>query len=343
MKMAFPSIFLSKPGVCFPEKQYSNKDIIEEVHRRFKGDAQTWHAIRGAILKVFEKCNTRTRYLDFDPESRVAGYAADASRICLARNRRSLEEVDLVIFAGIAREYFEPATAMEVAATLGIKATHAFDVTTACVGHLEALQVAAGYMNMYDRYRTALICTAELTREFLDFDIQSASDLYLKAAGLTIGNAASAMLVSREPFEGGGIRLIGTDTHSLPSHWSLCQVPIHGRFASSSTELMRLHKHIGPRLKIVFETLGWRPDDVDHYIFHQPSEFMTKKILQEIGADIERGVYTHHLYGNNASATVGVVYDELLKQRALKPGDKLMLGSAASGFTMVTASGEWVE
>lgn len=341
--MAFLPIFLSKPGVCFPEKRYDNEDILEEVHRRFRGDKQTWHGIRGAILKVFERCHTKTRYLDFNPESRVAGYAADASRICLERNNRSIDDVDLVIFAGIAREYFEPATAMEVAATLGIEKTHAFDVTTACVGHLEALQIAAGYINMYDRYQTALICTAELTREFLDFDIQAASDLYLKAAGLTIGNAAAAMLVSRTPFEGGCIRLIGTDTHSLPSHWSLCQVPIHGHFLSSSTELMRLHKYIAPRLKTVFENLGWQPNDVDHYIFHQPSEFMTKKILQEIGADMERGIYTHHLYGNNASATVGVVYNELLVRRPPKPGDKMMLGSAASGFTMVTATGEWIE
>jgi 3-oxoacyl-[acyl-carrier-protein] synthase III len=341
--MAFPQLFLSKPGVCFPEKRYDNTDILEEVHRRFKGDEELWHGIQGAIYKVFEKCNTHTRYLDFDVSSRVGGYAAKASQICLDRSQVPIDEVDLVIFAGIAREYFEPATAMEVAATLGLKETHAFDITTACVGHLEALQAAAAYINMNERYDTALICTAELSREFLDFDIQGASDLYLKAAGLTIGNAAAAMLVRREPFEGGCIRLISTDTFSLPAHWELCQVPIHGHFLSSSTELMRLHKYIAPRLKIVFEKLQWAPNDVDHYVFHQPSEFMTKKILQEIGADVERGIYTHHLYGNNASATVGVVYDALLKTRTLAAGDKLLLGSAASGFTMVTAAGEWVE
>ena len=340
--MTFPELYLSKPGVTFPEKRYENEDILHEVHEHFQGDEETWKGISGAIGKVFEKCNTKTRYLDFNPESRVAEYAVKASQICLERNGVSIDEIDLVIFAGIAREYFEPATAMEVASKLGIKETHAFDVTTACVGHLEALQAASAYMTMSDRYNTALICTAELTREFLTFDIQTSMDLYLKAAGLTIGNAAAAMLVRRTPWNDGCMRIVSTDTFSLPAHWELCQVPIHGHFLSSSTELMRLHKQIAPRLKIVFEKLGWHPNDVDHYVFHQPSEFMTKKILQTIGADVERGIYTHHLYGNNASATVGVVYDELLKQRTLKAGDKLLLGSAASGFTMVTAAGEWV-
>ena len=67
------------------------------------------------------------------------------------------------------------------------------------------------------------------------------------------------------------------------------------------------------------------------------------KRFAKIGVELDRGVYTHHLYGNNVSATIGVVYDQLLKERELNPGDKILFGSAASGFTMVTLAGEWSE
>ena len=341
--MTFPTLYLSKPGVVFPKKQYKNEDILKLVHDNYKGGEEHWGYLESAMKKVFEKCNTHERYLELDPSQRVADLAADAARKCLERTGTTIDDIDVVIFGGIAREYFEPATAMEVAHKLGIKETHAFDVTTACVGHLEAIQVACGYLNMHDHYTTALVCTAELSREFLSFDIQTPSDLYLKAAGLTIGNAAACMLVSKNPWKDGCARLISADTFSLPSHWELCQVPIHGQFISSSTELMKLHRNIAPRLKVVFERLGWEANDVDHYVFHQPSEFMTRKILSTIGADEDKGIYTHHLYGNNASATVGVVYEELLKQREVKAGDKLMFGSAASGFTMMTAAGIWMQ
>ena len=50
-----------------------------------------------------------------------------AAKNCIEVNGASLDEVDLVICGGIARQYFEPATAMEVAAKLGLKRTHAFD------------------------------------------------------------------------------------------------------------------------------------------------------------------------------------------------------------------------
>lgn len=345
--MPFPELYLSRPGVSFPPRLYSNDDILELVRKEFKGTADEWSNIEAAIKKVFEKCNTQQRYLEFDPDARVAGYAVEAVEHCLTQNALALDDIvddiDVVIYGGIAREYFEPATAMEIASTLGIKETHAFDVTTACVGHLEALQVACSYLNMRDDYNTALLCTSELSRGFLSFDIQSTADLYLKAAGLTIGNAAACMLVRRTPWPRGGVKLISTDTYTLPGHWDLCQVPIQGSFVSSSVELMRLHKYIAPRLRKIFKKLNWKPNDIDHFVFHQPSEFMTRKILKAIKADESKGVYTHHRYGNNASATVGVVYDQLLKERELKSGDKMMLGSAASGFTMVVASGEWVE
>jgi 3-oxoacyl-[acyl-carrier-protein] synthase-3 len=66
-----------------------------------------------------------------------------------------------------------------------------------------------------------------------------------------------------------------------------------------------------------------------------------RRILEDIGADAERGVYTHHLYGNTASASVGVTYARLLEERDVKRGDKLVLGSAAAGFSVVIATGEW--
>ena len=82
---------------------------------------------------------------------------------------------------------------------------------------------------------------------------------------------------------------------------------------SSSVELMRLGKYIPPWVTERLGALGLKPDDIDHYIFHQPSEIMLRKILADIGVDPdEKGVYTHALYGNTASASVGVTYRQLL-------------------------------
>jgi 3-oxoacyl-[acyl-carrier-protein] synthase-3 len=259
----------------------------------------------------------------------------------LAANDVSLEEVDLVICGQISRQYFEPATAMEVASKLGLKRTHAFDVTAACVSHLEALQTAAGYMALHPEYRAALICSSELTGQFLSYDIQTVRELHMKVAGLTIGNGATCLMLRRAPFPGGGIHLRALHTFTAPDHWELCQVPIGGTLISSSVELMRLGKYIPPWATERLAALGLTPNDIDHYVFHQPSEIMVRKILDDVGVDPAKGVYTHGLYGNTASAAIGITYRRLLEERAVKPGDRLVLGSAAAGYSMVFAMGEW--
>ena len=340
--MPLPELYLSKPGVHLPATRVDNAEIIRRVRAAFKGSDDEFASIASAIEHVFGLCKTRVRYLEPDErQGIVADYAVAAAQKCLEVNAVSLDEVDLVICGGIARQYFEPATAMEVAAKLGLKRTHAFDVTAACVGHLEAIQTAAGYLALHDDYRTALVCTSELSGPFLSYSIQNVRDLQMKTAGLTIGNAAACMLLRSKPFPGGGIRLQAINTFTAPDHWHLCQVPIGGTLVSSSVELMRLGKYIPPWVTERLSVLGLKPGDIDHYIFHQPSEIMVRKILADIGVDPEKGVYTHALYGNTASASIGVTYNQLLEERTVKSGDKLVLGSAAAGYSMVMATGTW--
>jgi len=337
-----PELYLSKPGVQLPAVRVDNAETIRRVRAAFKGTDAEFLPIASAIEHVFGLCKTRVRYLE--PDERpgiVADYAVAAAKQCLEINDVSLDEVDLVICGSIARQYFEPATAMEVAAKLGLKRTHAFDVTAACVGHLEAIQTAAGYLALHDNYRTALVCTSELSGPFLSYDIQAVRDLQMKTAGLTVGNAAACMLVRAKPFPRGGVKIKAINTFTAPDHWHLCQVPIGGTLVSSSVELMRLGKYIPPWVQERLGALGLKPTDVDHYIFHQPSEIMVRKILTDIGMDPERGIYTHALYGNTASASIGVTYRQLLEDRPVKVGDKIVLGSAAAGYSMVMATGEW--
>ncbi len=341
--MSLPELYLSRPGVRFPGTLVDNAEVLRRVRAEYRGPDGEWPRLEAAIEHVFGLCKSKTRYLAAADDSAVAEYAVAAAERCLEVNQTSLDEVDLVICGGIARRYFEPATAMEVAARLGLKHTHAMDVTAACVGHLEALQAAAGYLSVHDDYRTALVCTAELSGTFLSYDIQSTRDLRTKAAGLTVGNAAACWLLRRKPWPLGGVRLNAIGTHTVPHHWDLCQVPIDGKLVSSSVELMRLGKLIPPLLCERFAQIGWRAEEVDHYVFHQPSELMVRQIIADTGADPERGVYTHSLYGNTASASVAVTFDHLLETRRVAAGDKLALGSAAAGFSVVVATGEWSE
>ncbi len=341
--MSLPELYLSKPGVSFPSARVDNAETIRRVRAQYRGPEDQWSTIEAAIERVFSMCQTDVRYMEDDYSARLADFSVAAARHCLDVNGASLDEVDMVISGGIARQYFEPATAMEVAAKLGLKDTHAFDVTAACVGHVEAIQAAAAYLNMHEHYRTALVCTAEVTRQFLSYDIQSVKDLYTKSAGLTVGNGATCVLLRKRPWPGGGVHVRRIRTLTVPDHWHLCQAPVDGTFLSSSVELMRLGKLIPPWLRENLAAMSWDAADVAHYVFHQPSVLMVRKIIEDTGGDPDNGVFSHPIYGNTASASVGITYHQLLRERQVQAGDKLILGSAAAGFSVVAAFGEWTQ
>jgi len=341
--LAFPTVYLSRPTILLPSHKLDNEEVIGRIRANYRGTADGWKEIEQGVRFVLNRCNSEHRYIELDPTARVGDYGARVGRACLEQNGVAASEIDLLIHGAIAREYFEPATAMEIAAKLGAREIHAFDVTSACVGQLEGVHIACAYLGLYEHMDTALVVSAELTRQFLTYDVQSPEELATKVAGLTIGNAATAWLVRRTPLPGGCLKLLGMRNYSLPEHWALCQAPIDGTFTSHSHELFMLNVHVAPELRRVIDALGWTVDEVDHFVFHQPSEQMVNKVLGDLGADPKKGLKTHHLYGNTASTTVALSMHEVLKQRDVAPGDKLLLASAAAGFSMVTAAGVWVE
>jgi 3-oxoacyl-[acyl-carrier-protein] synthase-3 len=281
------------------------------------------------------------RYLEESTTLSPGEFAARAAAECLEQNGVAATDLDLVVYGGIARDNFEPATAAEVAGRLGANPLHATDVTCACAGLIEAMHTVAGYFALHPEMKTALICAGELTRDRITYDMGSLQDVAVFAAGLTLGNAAAALLVSREPLAGGSARLEGLVHKTLCEHYDLCQTPVDGHFTSKSKELFALSVHVPPEVRRMLAEIGWSSEEVDHYAFHQPSEAVLERVLNELGARPQACIHTHSLFGNTASTAWALALDYRLKSGTVQPGDKIVLASAAAGFTIVGAAAVW--
>jgi 3-oxoacyl-[acyl-carrier-protein] synthase-3 len=339
--MKLPRLYLSRPATAIPNVAVDNEVVLSRVRESFRGTASEWYVIEQSIRYVFDRCNTKMRYLDNYPGMVPGEFASLAAATCLRENGIAPTDIDLLIYGGVARDTFEPATATEVAGRLGAKPLHALDVTCACAGLIEALHVVAGYFALHDELQTALICAGELTGDRINYDIQSIEDVSVGAAGLTLGNAAAAFLVTREPLPRGGARLVGLRHKTLSEHYALCKAPIDGHFTSRSTELFALAVHAAPEVRHLLAEAGWSAEDVDHYAFHQPSEALVERVLNELGARPQACVHTHSLFGNTASTSWALAFDYRLKHGTVLAGDKIVLATAAAGFTIVSAAAVW--
>jgi len=117
--MSFPEVYLSRPSVVLPEQRLDNEEVLCRIRSNFRGDEAVWPVIETGVRTVFAKCNSQFRYIEANQERGPGEFAALAVQNCLESNGVAARDVDLLIYGGIAREYFEPATAMEVAARVG--------------------------------------------------------------------------------------------------------------------------------------------------------------------------------------------------------------------------------
>ena len=339
--MMLPTLYFSRPATVLPDKAMDNDEVLARVRDSFTGPSAEWDGVEQTIRYVFDRCNTKTRYLEESVTLSPGEFAARAATACLEQNGVEATDLDLIVYGGIARDNFEPATAAEVAGRIGAKPLHATDVTCACAGLIEALHTVAGQFALHPEMKTALICAGELTRDRITYDMGSLQDVAVFAAGLTLGNAAAALLVSREPLAGGSARLEGIFHKTLCEHYDLCKTPVDGHFTSKSKELFALSVHVPPEIRTMLSEIGWASEEVDHYAFHQPSEAVLERVFTELGARPQACVHTHSLFGNTASTAWALALEYRLKHGTVEPGDKIVMASAAAGFTIVGAAAVW--
>ena len=166
----------------------------------------------------------------WEPGYRVSTGAAAAAKKALAAADMTADEIDVLIYAGVCRENFEPATACAVAHELKINPNAAiFDLSNACLGVLNGIVEIANKIEL-GQAKAGLVVSAETAREInenvIDRMVRTKSvELFRESvATLTGGSGAVAVLVVSEELSRDKRRkLLGGVTQNAPQHHSLCR------------------------------------------------------------------------------------------------------------------------
>ncbi|MSQ00427.1 MAG: hypothetical protein EXR71_00870 [Myxococcales bacterium] len=333
-------VYLSLPVACLPGTRVDNAEVAARVRARFVGSALEWKGLERGLRLVFQSCGTSVRHMETDEPMAPALHAARRLAEVLGENGRSAEDLDTVIYGSIARTVFEPAMACEVAGRVGANRALAYDIVAACAGPILAIEAVVGKAAIDRDWRLGAITSASLSEGHLSYDIGSLSALESLAAGLTIGNASTAMLLSREPFAHGG-RLLATYSQGAARNYELCSVPTSGPFRSARATLMGLAAMVPDHVRRVTARAGVALDEIDLYVLHQPSDRVLRGVARALGVAAERIPQLHGLHANTEASAVPLALRTLYDQGRLRPGMKLLLGSAAAGFTLASAVVEW--
>lgn len=335
-------IYLSKPGIGLSKRVEGNDYIFNEIKKNFKGDKKDESKIIRMVGRLFNLTESDKRYY---PEigKRAVDYCVDSIHNCFEDTDHSSDNVDVVVYGGIGREYLEPSTAMEISSRIGLENVYAFDITSACVGFVEATHMASLILQTHPDKKTALACTSEYNESAMDFNIQNRDDLNYKGAGLTLSGGAAAWLLSHKPFKSSHARVLGFHNTAYPSHFDSCHLKVGGKFNSDGNKIFKAGLElVPPAVEKMLEELNWDKKEVDHIVFHQPSNDLIRRISKKLNFPEEKMIAVHHLYGNSATAATPITLNHLLENNKIKSGDKVLIATAAAGFAITIMALEWM-
>ncbi len=261
-----------------------------------------------------------------------AAAAAGAKAIEAAGIR--IDQIGLLIDTSVCRDRLEPSSAVTVHNALDLPSWCLnFDLSNACLGFINALQVAG---NMIDAGQIdyALVVdgegsrlTQERTLARLAGPDSTLADLFAEFASLTLGSGGAAAVIGRHSENPGSHKVVGGIGRADTSYHNLCV---------GSLDQMRTDTRALLEAGLQVSKLGWGDAEergwleIDRYILHQISQVHTNMLCERLGIDMAKVPLTFPFLGNVGPASIPMTLSREVD--SLGSGDKVLLLGIGSGI-----------
>lgn len=300
----------------------------------------------------------------WEPKTPLSRGATIAAQRALAQAVVRPEDIEVLIYAGVCRESFEPATACRVAHGVGVSPSAAvFDLSNACLGVLNGMVEVANRIEL-GQIRAGLVCSCESAREIVDEIIEqmladpSMAFFAKSLATLTGGSGAVAVLLTDGSFGAPdtvtdvgprGHRLLGGVTRTEPRFHELCRWgvdlsgsgPLHYMY-TDSIAVLNHGVELGVRTwRALLTELGWQPSDIDRLVCHQVGSAHIDTILRALEIPVEKDYRTFPFLGNIGTVSLPITAAIASERGALDRGQRVAFLGIGSGLNCLMLGVEW--
>jgi len=368
----FENVYITATGAFFPGEPVGN-DRIDEYIAPLNG------ASARIKRRILAENGIERRYYSTGPDGvtryGAAQMAAEAIRACLTRARLEISEVDLLCTGTSGGDATLPGFASMVQGELASPPLTTSSHSGVCCAGVSALQHAAMAIES-GRARRALVATSEApSRLFKRSRFASRGyDIDFDAHFLRwmLSDAAGAWLLETEPRGPHSLKLQGLHLRSFSGDYPVCmQVGLaagsgksyldYASFAEAEADgayALRQDIRLLPNLfdigiheYVRLARAGWfDPRRVDHFLCHYSSQRfapVVRELLVKAGLAIPDELWYSNLRtrGNTGAASIFVMLDDFLRERAVKRGEQVMCfvpesGRFTVGYLLLEMAGE---
>lgn len=358
----FDGVFVNSTGAFYPGEAVGN-DRIDEYIAPLNGTSSRLKR------RILAENGIEHRYYSTGPDGTTrfgaAHMAAEAIRSCIDTAGLALSDVDMLCTGTSGGDATLPGFASMVQGELASPPLVTSSHAGVCAAGLAALQHAAMALDSA-RVNRALVATSEVpSRLFkrsrfasrgyeIDFDAH-----FLR---WMLSDAAGAWLLEREPRGAHPLKLLGVHLRSFGGDYPVCmQVGLaagsaqsyldYESFAAAEADgayALRQNIRLLPNLfdiaiheYVRLAQTGWiDAHRIDHFLCHYSSQRfapVVRDLLDKAGLTIpeERWYSNLKWRGNTGAASIFVMLDDFLRERSVKPGERILCFVPESGrFTV---------
>ena len=334
---------------ALPSQEVSNENLIEEIVEKNRKNLspKELENVETQMRRFFKMSGTVTRYHRGIGE-RALDFAVKAGKAALKKAGVKPEEVDLLIYAGVARGWMEPATANLFQSELGLTSATCFDVMDACASWIRSLAIAKTFLAQ-KAYKLVMILNCEfIFREYANFDFESSDDVENAFSAFTIGEAATATLLTSNGSEDDSYFSFKTwgDKHGL------CKIPLPNaddfspNNSSDGLKPMSFFTMPGELLSFTVRKLVSHFKETqaivskvhDIFIGHAVSVTSTSRVVKLLGLDPSLVFETHARFGNTVAASLPLALAVAVAEGKLVRGMRVSLLMGSAGVSTAVGS-----
>ena len=308
----------------FPKKNLSNKELC----RIF----DTTEA------KILKNTGIKNRYISAKDEL-ASDMAVMAAENFFKENKKDRKEIDFLIFCSECYDFIAPATSCLLQDRLGLSKTiGCVDLPYGCSGYVYGLAMAKGFIAS-GIAKNILFITADTSSKTLAKDNLELRSIFSDAASVTLITAENSRAIGEFVFgtdgsgsknlyvSNSGFRKSGTkksEKKELPN----------GKMVMDGTEILNFGLREVP--KLVNDTLKKNKlalEDIDLFIFHQPTRFMLEVIRKKMNVPHEKIFINIEKRGNTVSTTIPLALKDAEKAGKIKSGMNILLAGFGIGYS----------
>jgi len=328
-----------------PTNKVDNAQIIQSVLKKNINNLtrQQRKDLRVIMEKYFDKIGLKSRYLR-SKEEKAIDHGIAAVNAALEESQIKPSDIDLLLYVGVGRGWIEPAMANLFIAELDLINATGFDLVDACASWIRGLDLARNYLNT-GMYRNILIMNCEFNfKEFANFQISDLSRLEYFLPTFTIGEAATATIVTSDKTN----NMYYSKFKTWGEYHDLCKIPLHNveEFCKDGKKLhheplkfyaygTQLTEQTIKKMILTFRKDKKLSQFIPNICFgHSVSEAITSQVERMLNFKYGSTYRIFSDYGNTVSASIPLAMSLAINEGVLKKGDSVLLVAGSAGISV---------